>query len=465
MKDEFYKMIAKLQRTLDEQRHELHLNVTIEGLYSTGSLHGKNVAKPLDSAVRHLLEAGSPGPHGVLKAKKVSAATDLVRGVAEQLKAEQSTDVREIQTHHRNFATLRVWHSGTAVAADNRHQAATATSWDGELYSKEVRRFPMFGKRDALIGLVGWFGIALTAMVSAACEMADEEIEYDLGELTESAHLEKGCVDGHDNLGKGKWSFRWSYRGPISGMHCVQINEPADPHTWDDNFLCAKKDFHLKWSHSGPIAGMHCLQIKEPSDPHTWDDNYLCSSTDLGLVWSHRGKPHGKKLKCVQFLEPSDSYTWKDNYLCGPKNIKPGDPVDECTSGACCGADGTILPAGTICRATKGSCDADETCTGASAECPVDALFGDDVRCDDAPVEFERRCSGDACGADVQQRAAYLHCSGTSVNCDTGDENVRWEAWKVATDCGANAICDDSPFLPGPICRTCDFGCSDGQCE
>ncbi|MCU0664630.1 MAG: hypothetical protein MUC50_20190, partial [Myxococcota bacterium] len=115
----------------------------------------------------------------------------------------------------------------------------------------------MFVKRDALIGLVGWLGIALTAMVSAACEMVDEEVDYDTEEFTMSADPVEGCHGPHH--GKDKWSFRWSHRKPIHGMHCVQINEPADPHTWDDNFLCAKKDFHLKWSHSGPIAGMHCL--------------------------------------------------------------------------------------------------------------------------------------------------------------------------------------------------------------
>lgn len=324
----------------------------------------------------------------------------------------------------------------------------------------------MLVKRDALIGMVGWLGIALAAMVSGACEMVDEEFDYGTDELTMSGDPIERCHSGHDDGHQKtvKWSFRWSYRGPISGMYCVQINEPADPDTWHDNFLCSKKDLHLKWSHSGPIAGMHCLQINEPSDPHSWDDNFLCSPTDLGLVWSHAGKLHGKKTKCVQFREPSDPHTWKDNFLCGPKKLKPVDPGDECTSGECCSANGTFLPAGTICRAAAGSCDAAETCSGGSAECQVDSLYGDDVRCNDTPVEFERRCSGDACGADVEERAAYLHCSGDSVNCDAADENVRWEAWQVVTDCGTDAICNDAPYLPGPICQTCASGCSLGQC-
>jgi hypothetical protein len=34
----------------------------------------------------------------------------------------------------------------------------------------------------------------------------------------------------------------------------------------------------FQWSSSGPIQGKSCIQIIEPSDPHTWQDNYLCPS-------------------------------------------------------------------------------------------------------------------------------------------------------------------------------------------
>ena len=62
-------------------------------------------------------------------------------------------------------------------------------------------------------------------------------------------------------------------------MRCTQIHESADPHTWDDNFLCAPAylPLHLKWSSSGRINGLDCIQINEPDDPHTWDDNFLCA--------------------------------------------------------------------------------------------------------------------------------------------------------------------------------------------
>ena len=61
-------------------------------------------------------------------------------------------------------------------------------------------------------------------------------------------------------------------------MRCTQITEPADPHTWNDNYLCVPPDapvlFH--WSYAGPVPGLACVQWHEPADPHTWSDNYLC---------------------------------------------------------------------------------------------------------------------------------------------------------------------------------------------
>ncbi len=110
-------------------------------------------------------------------------------------------------------------------------------------------------------------------------------------------------------------TLTWSYVGPISGMTCTQMLEPSDPHTWNDNYICASKDIGMRWSYAGPIGGMNCTQIIEPSDPDTWNDNYLCvpSTSGMQLRWSFAGNPGGT---CVQVLEPSDPNTWNDNYLC-----------------------------------------------------------------------------------------------------------------------------------------------------
>ncbi|MFP2908285.1 S8 family peptidase, partial [Pyxidicoccus sp. 3LFB2] len=74
--------------------------------------------------------------------------------------------------------------------------------------------------------------------------------------------------------------IQWSNSGPIGGMRCTQIHEGSEPaeHTWHDNFLCVptSSPLQLEWSSSGPLPGRQCLQVFEDADPHTWNDNYLC---------------------------------------------------------------------------------------------------------------------------------------------------------------------------------------------
>ncbi len=115
----------------------------------------------------------------------------------------------------------------------------------------------------------------------------------------------------------------WSHAGPIADKHCVRVNEPKDPHAWNDNFLCTDRDVGLRWSWAGPLPNMVCVAFAEPAEPaaHKWSDNYLCSPRDEGLVWSHAGPLAGKT--CVQIVEPADPNTWSDNYLCESDVVRP----------------------------------------------------------------------------------------------------------------------------------------------
>ena len=101
-------------------------------------------------------------------------------------------------------------------------------------------------------------------------------------------------------------------------MFCTNLNEPSDPHTWDDNYICYDRGLEIKWSNNGVIDGLHCTSVDEPSEEPSsqWQDNYLCSRFDLGLVF--RSSSGGTHQDCVSFHEPSepDSTTWWDNYLC-----------------------------------------------------------------------------------------------------------------------------------------------------
>ncbi len=115
------------------------------------------------------------------------------------------------------------------------------------------------------------------------------------------------CSAGHQGV-------TWSYMGPIAGQRCIPISEPSDPYTWDDNYLCVPpySPIQFTWSNTGALPGQRCIPWNEPADPHTWDDNYLCYTQRL--VFSNFGPVAG--YHCVQMNEPSDPDSWHDNWLC-----------------------------------------------------------------------------------------------------------------------------------------------------
>jgi uncharacterized protein (TIGR02266 family) len=90
MFDAFDRMIVNLQQMLDELRFELKLDLSLEDLYCARACCGEDIAGFLDSAVRHLLQAESERLSYVLQAQEVRFAEDLLRGVFEQLKAQQT---------------------------------------------------------------------------------------------------------------------------------------------------------------------------------------------------------------------------------------------------------------------------------------------------------------------------------------------------------------------------------------
>lgn len=78
----------------------------------------------------------------------------------------------------------------------------------------------------------------------------------------------------------------FSANNAVAGMRCVQITEPAEPAQtgWSNNWLCVPPDspYRFTWSYAGQPgapAGAEdwdCVGWNEPNDPHTWGDNWLC---------------------------------------------------------------------------------------------------------------------------------------------------------------------------------------------
>jgi MYXO-CTERM domain-containing protein len=133
------------------------------------------------------------------------------------------------------------------------------------------------------------------------------------------------CITPRNRFSAGGFTF--SVAGAVTGKTCVNVDEPEDPKTWNDNFLCTDLDIGLRWSSSGPIDGMRCTNVAEPAehDPAPWQDNYVCVPEDAAeeLSWSTSGPIDG--LSCVRWYEAADlDGSWADNYLCVRR---PGDDV------------------------------------------------------------------------------------------------------------------------------------------
>lgn len=116
----------------------------------------------------------------------------------------------------------------------------------------------------------------------------------------------------------GGVNIAWSYAGPVDNMHCIAINEPAEPaaHTWGDNYFCTSTDIGASFHYAGPDYNKRCVHLSEGSDPHTWHDNYLClpHTSPYHLHWESWISGRNQN-DAIRFFEPADPHTWHDNFL------------------------------------------------------------------------------------------------------------------------------------------------------
>lgn len=134
---------------------------------------------------------------------------------------------------------------------------------------------------------------------------------------------------GNDPVVRGRCTYRrnmmrhyhlkFNAHGANAGEDCEQLHEHSDPQgRWSRAHLCSNIPIGMRWSSAGPVAGMRCTQVVEPAEPAhtTWTDNYLCLSRDeyLNFKWSYDGPVAG--LRCVRWHNPRDPHTCTDNYLC-----------------------------------------------------------------------------------------------------------------------------------------------------
>ncbi|MFO0756798.1 MAG: DNRLRE domain-containing protein [Byssovorax sp.] len=123
---------------------------------------------------------------------------------------------------------------------------------------------------------------------------------------------------------------------------------------------------------------------------------------------------------------------------------------DACSNGACAGQN---KPAGTVCRASAGACDAAETCTGSAPDCPADGKLaaGTVCRASTGACDPAETCNGSSntCPADAISAAGTI-CRPSAGACDPA------EACN-----GVSAACPaDTLSAAGTVCRA-----SGGVCD
>ncbi len=122
------------------------------------------------------------------------------------------------------------------------------------------------------------------------------------------------------------------------------------------------------------------------------------------------------------------------------------DIAETCTgTSADCPAD-AHQPASTECRAAAGACDIAEACTGVSAGCPADAF---------APVSTECRAAAGVCDAPD-------YCDGANATCPA-DAKLVTECRASAQTCDAAEICDGVSDECGRDLPANGLPCPDGD--
>ncbi|XP_071415547.1 disintegrin and metalloproteinase domain-containing protein 20-like [Pithys albifrons albifrons] len=186
---------------------------------------------------------------------------------------------------------------------------------------------------------------------------------------------------------------------------------------------------NLGMSHDKPdckCKRKHCIMYESNTDTDSFSDCSYKNFFDL----------MGRGADCLRQPPALGTFYTSKHEYCGNKIVESGEQCDcgsesicrsdpcchpnctlttgsACASGKCC-KNCKILPAGTLCRESTGSCDLPEYCNGISPQCPLDVYLQDGTSCLDGAYCYQGKCSShnkqcqDLFGK--QARAAPLDC-------------------------------------------------------
>ena len=126
--------------------------------------------------------------------------------------------------------------------------------------------------------------------------------------------------------------------------------------------------------------------------------------------------------------------------------------VDQCSGGTCAHPAGN---AGTVCRASAGECDPQETCTGASPACPTDTKAPNGTACsDDGNQCTNDQCNGSSALCQHPNKTAGAACGSPSdTDCDNPDT------------CNGSGACQTNNEVNGTACTSDSNPCTVDQCS
>ncbi|KAK3111220.1 hypothetical protein LTR53_013749 [Teratosphaeriaceae sp. CCFEE 6253] len=218
-------------------------------------------------------------------------------------------------------------------------------------------------------------------------------------------------------------------------------------------------------------------------NPSTSQGITAFSPCSIGNICSAIGR-NSVKIDC---LTDNRQVTTISGQQCGNGIVEPGEECDcggteGCGDNACCDATtckfagsavcddsnedccrGCQLAGnGTVCRASTGSCDPQETCSGASATCPVDVTAPDGQSCGSGGGGTQ--CASGQCTSRDQQ------CKTVMGSYTQGNDTYACDSSGCAISCASpefgTGVCYglQQNFLDGTVCGG-GGRCNNGQCK
>jgi cysteine-rich repeat protein len=142
-------------------------------------------------------------------------------------------------------------------------------------------------------------------------------------------------------------------------------------------------------------------------------------------------------------------------------NGPPGGPGEQCDDGNsqdgdCCSSSCQLESAATVCRASAGACDLEETCTGLSPDCPADQFeaLGTECRPSEGICDVAEECTGTdpQCPVDAkstEECRTSLGVCDPAEDCDGVNDDCPADA-KSTEECRASAgLCDPAESCDG----------------